>query len=257
MRCTGFGHITIAYIASDFVSSQTATHLQSLLKNDSQDYLAGVATWADSIRYTKWGSFTKNFHFIDAKDDPPNWCGVDYDRDCKASGCVVSALANYTTQLLNASDLPAWERAQAAKFVVHFVGDIHQPLHDENVARGGNGIHVLFDGVELNLHHVWDSSIAEKLVGGVKRRPYGEARRWADELGREIKEGKFKNAREDWLAGTDLEDMKGTALRWANEGNAFVCSTGELFPPMRLHPALAPTGRGERRDENTQIIGTC
>jgi hypothetical protein len=143
------GHITVAYIASNFVNDQTTAYFQELLRNDTAHYLAGVATWADSIRYTKWGRFSKNFHFIDAKDDPPTYCGVDFERDCKADGCVVSSLQNYTSQLLDAELWP-WRRSQAAKFVIHFVGDIHQPLHAEDVARGGNGIHVNWEGHEFN-----------------------------------------------------------------------------------------------------------
>ncbi|KAK0633178.1 S1/P1 nuclease [Immersiella caudata] len=220
----GFGHITVAYIASNFVSSETATFFQGLLHNNTEDYLAGIATWADSVRYTKWGRFSANFHFIDAKDDPPRSCGIDLARDCKADGCVVTAIHNYTTRLLDAS-LPASERAIAAKFVVHFVGDTHQPLHNEDVARGGNGINVKWNGVDFNLHHVWDSSIAEKLVGGVRRQPYAEARRWADSLTAEINAGKFNASRLDWLQGVNLEDPTGTALAWATEGNAYVCTT--------------------------------
>jgi len=217
------GHITVAYIASALVQQPTETYLQALLRNNTEHYLAGVATWADTIRYTKWGHFTKNFHFIDAKDDPPSYCGVDFDRDCKADGCVVLSIQNYTTQLLDTS-LPAWRRNQAAKFVVHFLGDIHQPLHTENVAMGGNGIHVLFDGVQLNLHHVWDTSIATKFLGGVHRVPYHDASLWADSLVKDIQGGKFAASRDDWLTGLDLEDPIGSSMIWANQSNAYVCT---------------------------------
>ncbi len=50
MAPLGFGHITIAYIATNLVSDNTANYFQGLLGNSSSDYLAGVATWADSIR---------------------------------------------------------------------------------------------------------------------------------------------------------------------------------------------------------------
>lgn len=223
----GFGHITVAYIASDFVSPNTAAYFQGLLRNTSTDYLAGVATWADSIRYTKWGHFTGPFHFIDAHDSPPTSCNIDFERDCKAEGCVVSAIANYTSQLLDPT-LPPWIRAQAAKFVIHFVGDIHQPLHTEDVAKGGNGIHVKFDGSGLNLHHVWDSSIAEKIVGGVRRAPYAEARLWASELSQDIRTGRYAAFSEGWLKGVDFENPNGTALAWAREGNAVVCTHGKF-----------------------------
>lgn len=211
-----------------------------------------MATWADSVRYTNWGRFTAPFHFIDAKDDPPRSCGIDLARDCKAEGCVVTALANYTARLADPA-LPAYERRIAAKFVVHLVSDAHQPLHDEDVARGGNGIRVRFDGADLNLHHVWDTSIPEKMVGGVRRRPYAEARRWADELGRGIVDGKFKAARDGWLVGMDLAKMEDTALAWARQGNAYVCSTGECFSPesanLLVSAARACATTNEMEDE--------
>ncbi|KAI1818620.1 putative nuclease S1 precursor [Poronia punctata] len=221
------GHITVAYIASNFVRDDTAAYFQELLRNDTEHYLAGVATWADSIRYTKWGRFSKNFHFIDAKDDPPTYCGVDFERDCKVDGCVVSSIQNYTSQLLDAELWP-WRRAQAAKFVIHFLGDIHQPLHVENVARGGNGILVNWDGHELNLHHVWDSSIAEKMLGGNRRKVYANAFRWATELVDEIKSGKYQTASSSWNEGLILDDPIGSSMVWANETNAYVCS--HVFP---------------------------
>lgn len=232
----GFGHITIAYVASNFVQPQTTTYFQTLLRNDTSDYLANIATWADSIRYTKWGHYTGVFHFIDAKDEPPYNCSVELDRDCKDEGCVVTAIQNYTSQILDPS-VPTWLRAQAAKFVVHFVGDIHQPLHDEDVSRGGNGIHVLWEGRELNLHHVWDSSIAEKWVGGIRRKPYHEAQEWADELTSKIRDGGLKEQSKTWLDGVDFAEPIKTALGWAREGNAYVCSHGEhlLFSLVLLY----------------------
>jgi hypothetical protein len=144
-------------------------------------------------------------------------------RDCKETGCVVSSLANYTTQLLDPT-LPFNQRNQAAKFVVHFVGDIHQPLHAEDVARGGNGIQVKFQGHDWNLHHVWDSTIAERAAGGTRGGVYKAAARWAAELLQEIEKGKYAEARRGWEEGMDLKDAEGTAMVWARESNAYVCS---------------------------------
>ena len=62
------GHETIAYIAQDFVSSQTATFVQKILGSTSSSYMASVATWADTYRYTTPGEWSYPLHFIDAKD---------------------------------------------------------------------------------------------------------------------------------------------------------------------------------------------
>jgi len=88
------GHDTVALIAQNFVTSPKK-FCQTVLNDTSSSYLANVATWADSFRYTAAGEFSKPFHFIDAEDDPPHACNVDYQRDCGEEGCVVSAIANY------------------------------------------------------------------------------------------------------------------------------------------------------------------
>ncbi|KAM3498246.1 hypothetical protein MY10362_008426 [Beauveria mimosiformis] len=217
------GHITTAYIASNFIANSTEAYLKELLERTDDDYLASVVSWADSIRYTKWGKFTSTFHFIDAHDQPPHSCNVDLERDCKQTGCVVSSLTNYTQQIYD-DKLPAWRRAQAAKFVIHFVGDVHQPLHNEDVARGGNGIIVRWGGLELNLHHVWDSSILEKWLGGLHGKPYPLAKRWATQLTDEISHGKWADEKGSWIKDINLADTNGTALAWSREANALVCS---------------------------------
>lgn len=65
------GHTTVAYIASNLVDADTTKYFQGILGNETGDYLAGVATWADSFRYTAAGRFSAPFHFIDAVDHPP------------------------------------------------------------------------------------------------------------------------------------------------------------------------------------------
>lgn len=134
------------------------------------------------------------------------------------------------------------ERAQAAKFVIHFVGDIHQPLHTEDVEKGGNGISVFFDERRFNLHHVWDSSIAEKIVThkkqGVGRRPFPAAKKWADALAEEIREGQYKANSSDWVKGLELKKASEIALQWAIEGNEHVCTVGK-FSPFRPYRCLS------------------
>lgn len=91
------GHETVAFIAQNFVAADTKVFLSSILQDTSTEYLAKVATWADSFRYTKAGKFSEPFHFIDAEDNPPDSCSVTYSRDCGKSGCVVGAIQNYVS----------------------------------------------------------------------------------------------------------------------------------------------------------------
>ena len=97
-----------------------------------------------------------------------------------------------------------------------------QPLHDEAEAVGGNDIDVTFDGTKTNLHHIWDTNMLEKLVGGYA---LTDAREWATNLTNEINDGEYKDDAPSWIDGVDLDDAQGTALRFAQDANAFVCST--------------------------------
>jgi len=135
------GHDTVALIAENFVSAQTKSYSQKILNDTSTTYLANVATWADSYRSTAAGRFSAPFHYIDAEDDPPHACNVDYQRDCGSGGCVVSAIANYTARVRDTS-LSAAEKQKAIKFIIHLLGDVHQPLHDEALDVAGNTINV-------------------------------------------------------------------------------------------------------------------
>ncbi|KAF2490279.1 nuclease PA3 [Lophium mytilinum] len=215
------GHDTVAYIAQNFVTSATKSWAQGILDDNSSSYLASVATWADTYRYTAAGKFSAPYHFIDAEDNPPTSCGVDYTRDCGESGCVVSAIQNYTSRVVDDS-LSTTERQMALKWIIHFIGDIHQPLHDEALDVGGNTIDVTFEGTDTNLHHIWDSNIPEKLIGGYS---LTLASSWAKTLTAEIKTGDYKSEASGWLDGISLDDPVTTSMSWATEANAYVCST--------------------------------
>ncbi|KAF2968400.1 hypothetical protein GQX73_g5131 [Xylaria multiplex] len=218
------GHETVAYIASNFVSSATKTYFQDLLGDTSANYLASVAAWADSYRYTSAGSFSAPFHYIDANDSPPSACGVDYARDCGAAGCIVSALQNYTSILLDGR-YSAANHQIAAKMIIHFAGDIGQPLHCEALDVGGNSIDVVYDGEDTNLHAIWDSDIPESISGGSS---LASAKSWATTLTTAINSGEYKSQAASWLTGLSVATaaiQQATALKWAAEANAYVCST--------------------------------
>ncbi|KAJ3500555.1 hypothetical protein NM208_g17119 [Fusarium decemcellulare] len=90
--------------------------------------------------------------------------------------------------------------------------------------KGGNGILVKFDDRQFNLHHVWDSSIAEKLLGGLHGDPFELANNWSNQLAVEITDGKFADERESWLKDLNFGDPVSTALAWSREANSLVCT---------------------------------
>ena len=166
-------------------------------------------------------AYSRPWHYIDAKDSPPNECGLNMSRDCTLeSGCVVTAIANHTDRVTNAS-LPHFLRAQSLRFVLHFFGDIHQPLHTEAEDRGGNLIEVVFDGKRTNLHSVWDTLTPNKWR---KREEWGRGGKESEEEAAYLWALELYNSDEkqdDLSECTD--DAAECALEWASEANKWVC----------------------------------
>ena len=114
---------------------------------------------------------------------------------------------------------------EAVMFLIHFIGDIHQPLHTENASRGGNDIHVCFDSdcSKMNLHGVWDTEILLKHIGLRHGADDGEekdaAAKWADELYNMNQARGMTTAREC----TNPQSAQTCALKWATEANKWIC----------------------------------
>ncbi len=159
------GHQIVAGLAETYLqahSPQALAKAKSLLGGKS---LVDVATFADDVRAQR--PYTKNWHFVDI---PLEEASYNAARDCKATAngdCAVQALDRFRSVLADKSEDPCI-RAEALKFIVHLVGDIHQPLHNvDDHDAGGNGKTVVFFDLEgfhggpPNLHEVWDSGILE------------------------------------------------------------------------------------------------
>jgi len=155
-RATGWGatgHQVTAGIGQTLLTDNTASQVSDILDGQA---LADVATWADTIKYSAGYTWSAQLHYVDT----PDWvCNFKKSRDCSDSRCVVGALYNYTDRLGDAS-LPDKQIQEALKFLTHFAGDIHQPLHVGFVGdEGGNSITGKYDGKSTNLHSIWDTSL--------------------------------------------------------------------------------------------------
>jgi protein associated with RNAse G/E len=155
-------HYITCKIAQSHLSDTAAEAVKKLLPDYAQNDLASVCTWADHVKfYLKWSS---PLHYADT---PPRLCNFQYDRDCKdldgvKGRCVVGAINNYTTQLLDYGKDTQYNLTQALLFLSHFMGDVHQPLHTGfTTDKGGNLIDVHWYRRKQNLHHVWDANIIE------------------------------------------------------------------------------------------------
>lgn len=151
-----FGHRLVGELAERQLSESARAQIADLLRDEPDASLAAIAPWPDKIRDEEPWTFTARFHYVNIDDDA---CRYDAARDCRDGRCIVAAIDRYTAELRDTS-LPRKQRAEALKFVVHFVGDVHQPLHAGNRPdQGGNDFQVNLDGEGTNLHSVWDNRI--------------------------------------------------------------------------------------------------
>jgi hypothetical protein len=148
------GHAIVADIAQAHLDSAAAAEVASLLKLEGLDRLDQISSWADGNR--KEFPNTGSWHYVDI---PLKAGGYDATRDCAQGNCVVAKLDETIHVLADKSASPK-ARLLALKWVVHLVGDIHQPLHaEDNDDKGGNTVQVQFFGNGTNLHSVWDGGV--------------------------------------------------------------------------------------------------
>ncbi len=184
------GHQTVALIAEKYLTSEAKQLVQKLLSENPidpkvkrycgdsvRDAMADAATWADDVRNEK-----KNgpWHYIDiprgAKRGP-------LEPFCGQEGCVTKAIAEQLA-ILRDQNAEAAKRADALRYVIHFVGDLHQPLHaTTNADEGGNCVPVKYlrrkphehnHSYAPNLHGLWDSAIPERDMEGADPAEYAE-----------------------------------------------------------------------------------
>ena len=152
------GHQIIAHIAAHDLTPTARAKVQDLLGGEAEAAMVTASTWADEIRGKR--PDTAPWHFVDI---PIGSGGYNAGRDCPRDACVVAQIEHERAVLAD-RQLAAPVRAEALRFLIHFVGDIHQPLHaSNNRDRGGNEVQVLIGGRRTNLHAVWDTDVVKPL----------------------------------------------------------------------------------------------
>jgi hypothetical protein len=184
---SSLGHQLVGQVAQGLLTPQAKAGVAELLRDEPDPTLAGVAMWADTLRTTDPERFkaTAPWHYVNM---PLGTCRFIEARDCPNGACVIGAI-NTHFRLLTDRTQPFEVRRDALKFIVHFVGDIHQPLHTSNRPdRGGNDFPITLrtdiapeeyarehyvDGVmETNLHSVWDYYVLAS--AGLEMKTYAE-----------------------------------------------------------------------------------
>jgi len=147
----GYGHAVIARIAEQTMTPAARAKAALLLNGES---MADVASWADAVRRDR--KETAPLHYVNFA---PDAAAPTAEELLDPKGNIHVGILGYADRLADAS-LSMEERAEALKFFVHFVGDLHQPLHcGHGDDSGGNRVRVLFRGEKYNLHSTWDSAM--------------------------------------------------------------------------------------------------
>ncbi|MBP8067736.1 MAG: S1/P1 nuclease [Pedobacter sp.] len=152
------GHRTIGVITENHLSSTAKTAVKGLLGDTS---IADACTWADDARKEPQFANTANWHFLNL---PVGLSFVDFKHyiDTLKTENVYTALINAEKQLADKNSSKQ-QKIHALKFMMHFVGDLHQPMHiSREEDKGGNTIQVNYNDKGTNLHSLWDTRMLEK-----------------------------------------------------------------------------------------------
>ncbi len=204
-----YGHRTIAAIAIAEVRPATRARIATLLRH-ARDLatptcplrtIGDASVWPDCIRgLNDRFSYSSPWHYQNVDICAP----FDLKAPCKDGNCV-SAQITRNAKLLADVRLPSRERLMALAFLVHFVGDMHMPLHaGDRSDRGGNdqkGSYGIVAGARLNIHGIWDNYLAERAIST----PPGGVAGLAAAAQPAMAEGSVEDwARESWTIARDF-----------------------------------------------------
>ena len=154
------GHAIVAMLAEERLTPNTRAAVAELLEGQS---MAEVSSWPDQVRNKQ----TAPWHYVNIEIEETQYVP---DRHCPDRQCVIAQIERFRQTLTDPS-INSEKRKKALKYLVHFVGDLHQPLHaGQNHDRGGNDVKVEFLGQTVNpftkkpwnLHQVWDNGLLDQ-----------------------------------------------------------------------------------------------
>ena len=151
------GHKIISLIAGNLISEKGTRYVRETLGlsqlDDVPRRMAAASIEPDQWKTSPAYAWSRNFHFA-FSDEETNCAAYDETRDCPGGRCIVTALAHYTIKAFDVNISPQ-ERAEALTFLLHFMGDIHQPLHMGFVSDFG-ATQLWLSSPQMNLHRLWD-----------------------------------------------------------------------------------------------------
>ena len=189
------GHRIVGQIAENHLTEETKTALIELLEGES---LAQISTWADEMRSSPsefWQKKSSRWHYINA---PSNSSEFSHDHSLKLNKDNVKNILeglHFAIKTLKDENSSLEAKRFSLRFLVHLVGDSHQPFHAGRAEdRGGNRIKVTFFGQETNLHSLWDTKLIEN-----ENLSYSEFSQFIDSNNPEIIAEYLESTPEQWL----------------------------------------------------------
>jgi hypothetical protein len=153
------GHQTIGEIAERFLTPEAKMAITDIL---GPEKLAIAATWADAVRDDPAFNNFKSYHFIDIEEN------ASYETAPHAAKDSMTIITKYPL-LLASKEVNRSVKIVALKYLIHVVGDIHQPLHvGSETDQGGNKVKVNWNNQPANLHEVWDSKLIDYDISKLK-----------------------------------------------------------------------------------------
>lgn len=151
------GHRIIGEIANQYISNKTKRAIKEILGNES---IAIASNWADFVKSEPTMKEYDAWHYINFKS---GLSFIDFNAYLQADTAVDAyTKINFLITELKKEDLDADKKKMYLRFLIHLVGDIHQPLH---VGRpedlGGNRVRIIWFKDSTNLHSVWDGALID------------------------------------------------------------------------------------------------
>ena len=236
------GHEIVGLIAEHYLEPAVRIRVIALLAQDASGLTRGTSiaeetTWADKFRdsdrdttqqhYLK----TREWHYIDIELDRPDLDDACFRHPARTMGskasegpaadCILDKIDEFRGELRNPAT-GAEEQRLALQFLLHLVGDLHQPLHAaDNHDRGGNDVRVKGAGSSPgNLHHYWDTVLVRRL--GTR----------TDDVARELTAGISDDDRRAWSGGSPAD--------WAKD--SFQIARNHVYGPLQHTGALSGAG---------------
>ncbi|KAF9974586.1 hypothetical protein BGZ73_001984 [Actinomortierella ambigua] len=160
------GHTLTGQVAQELLTPETARQIKEVLSPYYEGLLSKAAPWPDTVKSKPQYKWASEFHYINTPgDNPPEECRFEYLYE---GHDVLNGIYNMSSQLLHYKNNPPTtetdraQREDALRFFVHFMGDIHQPLHTSGKDRGGNDALARWGKTKTNLHSIWDTQLILK-----------------------------------------------------------------------------------------------